>query len=670
MALTQAAAMTGGKSYTLKTTSPFSDKTKKVKLCLYVKTSKDAANRKNTLTLGLYVTTPADWNIGKWTDYGGSSLAGNSFDGAIPNFSGTWWLVSGITKTVSYNSLGEATVDIPWSWGVNSTWGGMVKPSGTKSITLSEIAPKTYKVTFNDNGGSGSPASQTKTHGTDLKLSSTKPTRSGYSFVGWNTRSDGSGTSYKAGSTYKKNAAVTLYAQWSKTISACGKPSSLQAAVEDNAVTFSCIVGSNGTGSRSTGVEVFITCNGTTPDANNFDYRLELEGTAGTKVTHTLDLSKVSQQKIMSYFGNTYIGSVKFVAKTLSATSVTYDSVLTSAISCTLSWHKKLKGPEIIEPSLYGDTCGLLTPYRVSWAASSNGINNNVTGYSLRLFDATTETDVATFETTNLFFDIPISNFTAEHTYIIYVKAIGTYTNFSSSETRSGPVLFKNIAKFSNTAGSLLVSDGNTVPSTNILGQVLYPNIGSGTICKLSWDTPVSENNLVDRYELDITTIFKDGAFFETIDLGNVNEFYIKESMVHSYDKVKLDVVLKAISKYGNTYSNTLDSTSISIAKCAGVYTKVSENYPEPIMKRAIALAQVFNEDEDSGLLTDVNDLYLTDTNDISLAVHEYVWVPMQKFYKKQVDGTWQQSTVKYEVLVNNNGEIVTDKNDEIIYTL
>ena len=34
-------------------------------------------------------------------------------------------------------------------------------------------------------------------------------------FDSWNTKSDGSGTSYSAGGTYSTNAALTLYAQWS-----------------------------------------------------------------------------------------------------------------------------------------------------------------------------------------------------------------------------------------------------------------------------------------------------------------------------------------------------------------------------------------------------------------------------------------------------------------------
>lgn len=69
-------------------------------------------------------------------------------------------------------------------------------------------------VSYNSNGGSGSPSSQTKTWGRVLKLSSTKPTRSGYTFTGWNTSSNGTGTAYSAGGEYGTDSDVTLYAQW------------------------------------------------------------------------------------------------------------------------------------------------------------------------------------------------------------------------------------------------------------------------------------------------------------------------------------------------------------------------------------------------------------------------------------------------------------------------
>ena len=69
-------------------------------------------------------------------------------------------------------------------------------------------------VDYDANGGSGAPVSQNKVYSTDITLSSTKPTRKNYVFASWNTKSDGSGTSYSPGATYSNNDSITLYAMW------------------------------------------------------------------------------------------------------------------------------------------------------------------------------------------------------------------------------------------------------------------------------------------------------------------------------------------------------------------------------------------------------------------------------------------------------------------------
>ena len=71
----------------------------------------------------------------------------------------------------------------------------------------------TYTVSYNANGGSGAPSSQTKTYGATLKLSTTIPTRTNYSFLGWATSASGS-VKYAAGANYTDNANITLYAVW------------------------------------------------------------------------------------------------------------------------------------------------------------------------------------------------------------------------------------------------------------------------------------------------------------------------------------------------------------------------------------------------------------------------------------------------------------------------
>ena len=71
-----------------------------------------------------------------------------------------------------------------------------------------------YTISYNANGGSNAPGDQSKIENKSISLSSSKPTRTGYTFVNWNTKKDGSGTTYKAGASYNSNADLTLYAQW------------------------------------------------------------------------------------------------------------------------------------------------------------------------------------------------------------------------------------------------------------------------------------------------------------------------------------------------------------------------------------------------------------------------------------------------------------------------
>ena len=87
---------------------------------------------------------------------------------------------------------------------------------GAMSVTASYSIParQSYTVKYNANGGGGAPSSQTKYYGYDLTLSSTKPTRTGYTFKGWGTTSDATTVSYSAGGTYKTNSSITLYAIW------------------------------------------------------------------------------------------------------------------------------------------------------------------------------------------------------------------------------------------------------------------------------------------------------------------------------------------------------------------------------------------------------------------------------------------------------------------------
>ena len=71
-------------------------------------------------------------------------------------------------------------------------------------------------LTYDAQGGVGEPGDQSGDAGSDVTVSSTVPARDGYTFTGWNTAADGSGTGYSGGDafTLPSSGSDTLYAQW------------------------------------------------------------------------------------------------------------------------------------------------------------------------------------------------------------------------------------------------------------------------------------------------------------------------------------------------------------------------------------------------------------------------------------------------------------------------
>ena len=80
-------------------------------------------------------------------------------------------------------------------------------------ITLYARWATNYTVTYDGNGGSGTPEPQTKTEGIDLTLSAVSPVWPGCLFRGWSLTKGGAPV-YQPGSEYTGNASVTLYASW------------------------------------------------------------------------------------------------------------------------------------------------------------------------------------------------------------------------------------------------------------------------------------------------------------------------------------------------------------------------------------------------------------------------------------------------------------------------
>ncbi len=115
------------------------------------------------------------------------------------------WTATGITLTSSQQTSKTITFTMP---------GNDVKL--VANYVEGSTAPETYTITYNVNSGTGTIASQTKTKGVDLTLTTDKPTRSGYNFLGWSTSSSATSAEYASGGTFTTDANTTLYAVWSQ----------------------------------------------------------------------------------------------------------------------------------------------------------------------------------------------------------------------------------------------------------------------------------------------------------------------------------------------------------------------------------------------------------------------------------------------------------------------
>lgn len=85
-------------------------------------------------------------------------------------------------------------------------------------LEITTSGPAVYSVSYDGNGNTGGtvPTTQSKTHGLDLTISDNSGglVKNGYTFAGWNTAANGSGTNYAEGATYGPNQSETLYAKW------------------------------------------------------------------------------------------------------------------------------------------------------------------------------------------------------------------------------------------------------------------------------------------------------------------------------------------------------------------------------------------------------------------------------------------------------------------------
>ena len=103
---------------------------------------------------------------------------------------------SGITYNAGKTSLSKCSLDLYAMWKANS-----------------------YTIKFDSNGGIGTMPNNTYSYGIEYNLPENIFTKDSYAFIGWNTKSDGTGTTYSNKAIIENlspedNDEITLYAMW------------------------------------------------------------------------------------------------------------------------------------------------------------------------------------------------------------------------------------------------------------------------------------------------------------------------------------------------------------------------------------------------------------------------------------------------------------------------
>ena len=291
---------------------------------------------------------------------------------------------------VFYTNKGTGTFTV----GSNVSGDEAIEITSTSKMTMTQNhsiyaqwTPITYSVKFNGNGATMTTMSnQTFTYDVAQSLKANTWTLTGYTFTGWNTKADGTGTSYADKESVKNltstaNGTVTLYAQWSLnkfTVSVQSNDTSL-GTVNKSSIT-DVPYGSKVTVSGNT-----ITLNGTTVTAtpNTFtgytvtvSWSVENNASITGVTTITATFTKTANKYTVTYNGNGNTGGSTAssthtydLTKALTANGFTKTGYTFAGWATSASGSKVYDDKEVVK-NLTSTANGTVTLY-ATWTANT-----------------------------------------------------------------------------------------------------------------------------------------------------------------------------------------------------------------------------------------------------------------------------------------------------------
>ena len=234
----------------------------------YSESTKDFTINKYTIT---FIKEPADKIGGEASNIIKScyAISGQSCSITSPTIEKTGYTIIG------WNTNKKATTS---TWNINTS-----KSISSSATYYPILKANIYTITYNANGGSGGPSSQSYKYAPNgnIYLSSDRPSKTGYTFMGWSESPSATSASYSPGQWWGTHNAnnYTLYAVWEK-----------------NQVPPTLTYTPSASRKQESGTKITLTCKDNSGTGMK-EARIEDNGTVSTGVTTTSDYLNTTRSK-------------------------------------------------------------------------------------------------------------------------------------------------------------------------------------------------------------------------------------------------------------------------------------------------------------------------------------------------------------------------------------
>ena len=240
--------------------------------------------------------------------------------------------------------------------------------------TAVQLYKKAYTVTYNNNGGSGTLTDSNSPYfeNSTVTTKTNTFTNGTQSFTGWNTKADGSGSSYAEGDNFTITENTTLYAQWASATAVADPTFSPVAGtyVGTQSVEISC---------ATAGATIYYTTDGSTPNTNSSVYSSAISVSSSQTIKALAVKDGLTDSEVVSA---TY--TIKVATPTFSPVAGTYLGTQTVSINCSTAdvtiYYTTNGDTPTTNSSVYSSAISVSSSQTLKAIAVKSGLENSSVG--------------------------------------------------------------------------------------------------------------------------------------------------------------------------------------------------------------------------------------------------------------------------------------------------